>query len=108
MPLVTISGALLLIPATGSLVFLLISIVLALFIYRMVLHALIIMAVHSLSGGRATLVVLIIPMLIVGIILLVGLYVLAEGGILDGLGDPFGGVPRESEERKRLPPDEIK
>ena len=67
------------------------------------------MAVHSLSGGRATLVVLIIPMLIVGIILLVGLYFLAEGGILDGLGDPFvGGVPGGSEERKRLNHDEIK
>lgn len=106
-PLVTISGALLLIPATGSLVFLLISIVLALFIYRMVLHALIIMAVHSLSGGRATLVVLIIPMLIVGIILLVGLFFLTEGGNLDGLGDTFGGIPGGSEKRKRLNHDEI-
>ncbi len=66
-PLVTISGALLLIPATGSLVILLSSLVFALFVYRMVLHGCIIMGVHGLSAGKATLIVLIFPMFIVGL-----------------------------------------
>ena len=66
-PLVTISGALLLVPATGSLVILLTSLVFALFIYRMVLHGCIIMGVHGLSADKATLIVLIFPMFIVGL-----------------------------------------
>jgi len=66
-PLVTISGALLLIPVTGSLVFLLTILVFALFVYRMVLHCCIIMCVHGLSAGKATLIVLIFPMFIVGL-----------------------------------------
>jgi hypothetical protein len=66
-PLVTISGALLLIPASGSLVFLLTILVFALFVYRMVLHGSIIMGVHGLSAGKATLIVLIFPMFIVGL-----------------------------------------
>ena len=81
-PLVTMSGALLLIPATGWLVLLLGSIVGALFIYRMVLHTFIIMTVHRLSEGRATLIVLIIPMMILALVLLVGLlYFLIEGEV---------------------------
>jgi len=68
-PLVTISGALLLIPATGSLVILLTCLVFALFVYRMVLHGCIVMGVHGLSAGKATLIVLIFPMFIVGLVM---------------------------------------
>jgi len=68
-PLVTISGALLLIPATGSLVVLLTGIVLALFVYRMVLHGCVIMGVHGLSAGKAALIVLIFPMFFVGLVM---------------------------------------
>jgi hypothetical protein len=66
-PLVSISGAVLLIPATGSLVILLSGLVFALFVYRMVLHGCIIMGVHGLSVGKAALIVLIFPMLFVGL-----------------------------------------
>lgn len=66
-PLVTISGALLLIPASGSFVILLTCLVFALFVYRMVLHGSIIMSVHGLSMGKAALIVLIFPMFIVGL-----------------------------------------
>ncbi len=69
-PLVTISGALLLIPATGSLVILLTCLVFALFVYRMVLHGCIVMGVHGLSAGKATLIVLIIPMFFIGLAML--------------------------------------
>jgi hypothetical protein len=69
-PLVTISGALLLIPATGSFVILLTSLVFALFVYRMVLHGCIIMGVHGLNAGKAALIVLIFPMFIVGLALI--------------------------------------
>ena len=96
-PLVTISGALLLIPATGSLVILLTSLVAALFVYRIVLHGCIIRGVHGLSALKATLVVLIFPLLFVG--LGVGLGVLAfilllimltEGVIFEVLGASTG------------------
>lgn len=83
-PLVTISGALLLVPATGSLVTALVLAVGALFVYRMVLHTLTIMAVHHLPADKAIWVVLIIPILIV----LVGLAILVIvtlGKFLDGL-----------------------
>jgi len=81
-PLVTVSGALLLIPATGWLVVVLGSIVCVLFIYRMVLHTFTIMAVHRLGAGRATLIVLIIPMMILALVILVGLfYFLIEGEV---------------------------
>jgi len=69
-PLVTISGALLLIPTPGSLVVLLTSLIFIVFVYRMVLHACVIMGVHGLSAGEATLIVLIIPMLIIGLAML--------------------------------------
>ena len=69
-PLVMISGALLLIPATGSLVILLTSLIFALFVYRMVLHCCIIMGVHGLSAGKAALIVLIIPMFFIGLAML--------------------------------------
>jgi hypothetical protein len=92
-PLVTISGALLLIPATGFFVILLTSLVFALFVYRMVLHGCLIRAVHGLSSGKASLIVLIFPLFFVG--LSVGLGVLAlillllaltEGAIFEILG----------------------
>ncbi len=91
-PLVTISGALLLIPATGWLVLVLGSIVWVLFIYRMVLHTFTIMAVHRLGAGRATTIVLIIPMVILALVILVGLfYFLIEGSGLDWVGELFDG-----------------
>ena len=70
-PLITISGALLLIPATYTVVVLLTTLVIALFVYRMVLHGCIIMAVHGLSAGKAALIVLIFPMLFVGLAMIV-------------------------------------
>lgn len=117
-PLVTISGALLLIPATGSLVILLTSLVFALFVYRMVLHGCIIIGVHGLSAFKATLVVLIFPLLFVGLgvglgvlALIVLLVILTEGAIFEALGilDWFsvGEIfihRRKGEERKETPP----
>ena len=82
-PLVTLSGALLLIPATGWLVLVLGSIVCALFIYRMILHTFTIMAVHRLGAGRATTIVLILPMVILVVIVLVGLLFWTEGEVLN-------------------------
>jgi len=70
-PLVTISGSLLLIPATYTFVVLLTSLVIALFVYRMVLHGCIIAAVHGLDGGKAALIVLIFPMIFVGLAMIV-------------------------------------
>jgi hypothetical protein len=113
-PLVTISGALLLIPATGSLVILLTSLVAALFVYRMVLHGCIIRGVHGLSALKATLVVLIFPLLFVGLGVLafiVLLFMLTEGAIFEVLGAfdwfPFGAMffhLRKGEDRKETPP----
>ena len=95
-PLVTISGALLLIPATGSLVTLLVFLIGILFAYRMILHGCIIMAAHGLSAGKATLIVLIIPMIfvvmgVIGIIIFMGGEALA--GLFEGL-DLFPGGDR--------------
>ncbi|MBF6613494.1 MAG: hypothetical protein IVW55_10240 [Chloroflexi bacterium] len=100
-PLVTLSGLVLLIPATGWLVVMLGGLVGALFIYRMVLHACTIMAVHRLGAGRATLIVLILPMLILVVVMLVALFFLTEGEILAGVSDffPWGGDTRKKEER---------
>ena len=117
-PLVTISGALLLIPATGSLVILLTSLVFALFIYRMVLHGCIIRGVHGLSAGKATLIVLIFPLLFVGLgiglgvlALIIFLLLLTEGALFEILG-AFDWFPvgelflhlRKGEEREDTPP----
>lgn len=98
-PLVTVSGVLLLIPATGWPVLVLGSIVCALFIYRMVLHTFTIMAVHRLGAGRATTIVLILPMVILVVIVLVGLLFWTEGEVLANVFDVFswGG------ERRRKP-----
>jgi hypothetical protein len=109
-PLVTISGALLLIPATGSLVVLLTSLVFALFVYRMVLHGCIIMGVHGLSVGKATLIVLIFPMFIVGLVM-VALMLLAiflivamgaevAGDALPGLFEFLAWLPGEHQRPK--------
>jgi hypothetical protein len=115
---VTISGALLLIPATGSFVILLTSLVAALFVYRMVLHGCIIRGVHGLSALKATLVVLIFPLLFVGLgvglgvlAFIVLLFMLTEGTIFEVLG-AFDWFPvgemffhlRKGGERKETPP----
>ena len=88
-PLVTVSGALLLIPATGPFVIVLASIVSALFIYRMVLHTLTIMAVHRLDAGQAVTIVLILPMIVVAVALLVMVLYVSEGEALAGLLEFF-------------------
>lgn len=97
-PLVAISGILPLIPTSGSLAPLVIGIVGVLFLYRMFLHVLTIMAVHLLYAERATLIVLIIPMvlLIIGVIIGVIIFaiVMTDGNIfdfLDGLDIPSSG-----------------
>lgn len=100
-PLVTISGALLLIPATGTLVTVLISVVGALFLYRMILHILTMMAVHHLSAERATLIVLIIPILL-ALIALIILLIATLGHGLDGFDfdlPDFGGGSKNSKEK---------
>lgn len=83
-PLVTVSGALLLIPASGSLVALPVFLIGLLFLYRLFLHIRIIMVTHGLSGGRATLIVLIIPLifLVLGV---VGILIVTGGELLAGL-----------------------
>ena len=88
-PLVIVSGALLLIPATGPLVTVLGSIVFALFLYRMVLHSLTIMAVHGLGVGQAITIVLILPMIVVAVALLVMVVYVSEGEALAGLFELF-------------------
>ncbi len=114
-PLVTISGALLLIPATGSLVILLTSLVFALFVYRMILHGCIIMGVHGLSAGKATLIVLIFPMFIVGLamvaLVLFAIFLIftvgseVAGDVLPGLFEFLEWFPGKGEKPKdTLPP----
>src|SRR2546428_3405467 len=88
-PLVTISGALLLIPATYTFVVLLTSLVIALFIYRMVLHGCIIVAVHGLDGGKAALIVLIFPMLFVGLAMIAAM--LLAMALIFAIGAEFAG-----------------
>ncbi len=87
-PLVTVSGALLLIPATGWLLQALGGIVCALFIYRLVLHTITIMAVHRLRAAHAIIIVLILPIAILVVIVFVGVLMHGEG-IGDLCGDFF-------------------
>jgi len=94
-PLVSISGALLLIPATGVLITFLITLIFVLFVYRMLLHVFIIMGVHGLSAGKATLIVLIIPMFFVGLALIL----LTEGIALEGLFGTIDWFPGKSEKQ---------
>lgn len=113
-PLVTISGALLLIPATGTLVMLLTSLVIALFIYRMVLHGCIVIGVHGLSAGKSVLIVLIFPMFFVGLIILAGILVAIvlicalgfelAGDALPGLLEFLHWFPGRSGKRDESPP----
>ena len=93
-PLVTISGALLLIPATGLLVVLLSGLVFLLFVYRLVLHVFIVMSVHDLSVTKATFIVLIIPMSLVLLAMLaLMLAVIVTGGeALTAGGDVLAGL----------------
>lgn len=107
-PLVTISGALLLIPASGSFVLLICSLIFAFFVYRTVLHIFVVMAVHGLSGNRATLIVLIIPMCFVAIALLVVILasfwdILAGAGeaAIGSLFDFAAWLPERSEKERR-------
>lgn len=104
-PLVTISGALLLIPATGASVTILALVVGALFLYRMVLHALTIRVVHGLPALEATLIVLIIPMLILLLLLIVGIFVglanFADGAFLDGFDLPDISWDKKKKDRSR-------
>lgn len=86
-PLVIVGGALLLLPAPGWLLPMLAGMVLALFIYRMVLHTLTIMAVHNLGMGQSVLIVLILPIVILTILVIVWLFSNTHG---DGLGDLCG------------------
>lgn len=104
-PLVTISGALLLIPVAGSLVALLVFLIGLLFVYRLFLHIRIIMAAHSLSAGKATLLVLIIPLifLVLGVI---GILIVTGGEMLAGLLEwldwiPGGGDGQRKKTRSR-------
>jgi hypothetical protein len=89
-PLITISGILLLLPMAGVFFYVLVSLLCALFIYRLMLHAITIMAVHHLRARTAILITLIIPMLII----FIWFIVLTEGTALEleGLIDvnPFG------------------
>ena len=94
-PLVTISGALLLIPTTGLLITFLTTLIFILFVYRMLLHVFIIMEVHGLSAGRATLIVLIIPMLVVGLVLIL----FTEGTALEGLFGAMDWFPGKGEKQ---------
>ncbi len=99
-PLVTVSGMLLLLPTTGWLLLLPGSIVSALFIYRMILHTITIMTVHRLGAGQATIIVLILPIAILVIIVIVGLLVSTHGEGLgdfcDGFLDVGNGKPRKT------------
>lgn len=102
-PLVTISGALLLIPAKGLLAIALVFLVSTLFIYRMVLHVFTIMAVHHLDGGKATLIVLIIPMLIAFIALMIFLIFGLDGVDFD-IPDFGGGSAKKKVKTPNSPP----
>jgi hypothetical protein len=81
-PLITISGIVLLLPATGWLVLLLTGIVFTLFIYSTVLHTFTIMAVHHLGAGKAASSVFMLPILLLVIALMIGLIIWTEGEVL--------------------------
>ena len=103
-PLVIISGALLLIPASGSLVTLLVLLIGLLFVYRLFLHIRIIMVTHGLSAGKATLIVLIIPLifLVLGVI---GIMIVTGGELLAGLLEGLDWIPgRGDRSSKRTGP----
>ncbi|HEU0002381.1 MAG TPA: hypothetical protein VFQ36_15865 [Ktedonobacteraceae bacterium] len=99
-PLVTISGALLLIPATGPLVGVFVYLIGLLFVYRMILHGCIIMAAHGLSAGKATLIVLIIPMIFV-ILGVIGIIVFTGGEALGGILENIDFSGGEGRRRKK-------
>jgi hypothetical protein len=99
-PLVIVSGILLLLPATGWFLQMLGGIVSTLFIYRMVLHVITIMAVHRLWAGQAIVIVLILPSVLLAIIVIVGLFSITHG---EGLGDfpwDFWDVKAGGQQRK--------
>lgn len=100
-PLVSISGALLLIPAADVRVSLLIGLVAALFLYRMLLHVFTIMAVHQLKAERAVLIVLIIPILIALLLIVIGLARFLEGFDIPDLGFDFGSHGSNSKKKRK-------
>jgi len=101
-PLVIVSGTGLLIPATGWLLWSIGSSISMLFIYRMILHAMTIMAVHRLRTSQATLIVLILPIIILIIIVIVGLlyFTHGEGWDIFGIG---GGGDMKRRRKKQIP-----
>ena len=94
-PLVTISGLILLIPANGMLAAMIGIILGILFIYHLFLHTIVIIAVHQLKKGIAIMIVLIIPMLFI----LIATIILTEGAILEGLID-IGPFDRKKNSKK--------
>lgn len=99
-PLVTISGLLLMIPTTGSTAFGLLALVGALLIYRLVLHGMTISMVHHLPADKATFIVLIIPMLLLIILVIIGLAHLDILEVGDAIGDiPGGSAPTRQNRR---------
>lgn len=103
-PLVTVNGALLLIPASSSLVALLVLLIGVLFVYRLLLHVCVIVATHGLSSGKATLIVLIIPLIFV-VLGVVGIIMITGGEILAGLADSLDLFPFGSDrQRKKTEP----
>ncbi|MBA2391368.1 MAG: YIP1 family protein [Ktedonobacteraceae bacterium] len=100
-PLVTVGGVLLLLPTPGWFLLLPAGIVSALFIYRMVLHTITIMAVHRLEVGQAVFIMLILPIALLVILVLVALLTHGEGW--GDLCDSFlhGGGVGEGKRRKK-------
>ncbi len=97
-PLVTVSGMLLLLPASGWLALVLGGIVSMLFIYRMVLHTITIMAVHRLGAGQAIIIVLILPITILAIIVIIGLFSSMHG---EWIGEIFSSCGEIGIDRRR-------
>lgn len=101
-PLVAVSSVVLLLPVTGWLLLLPGSIVSALFIYRMILHTITIMAVHRLGVGQAIVIVLILPVVIVIVGLLVNTHGEVLGDFCDGFLDVGNGKPRKTADNSTM------
>jgi len=100
-PLVTISGLLLMIPTTGSTTIELLIPVGTLLIYRLVLHGMTISAVHHLPAGNATLIVLIIPMRLLILLVMIGLAHQASSEVGDTIGGIVSGFSPNRKSRRR-------
>jgi hypothetical protein len=97
-PLVTVSGVLLLLPAPGWLAQVLGGIVSTLFIYRMVLHTFTIMAVHRLRADQAIIIVLVLPITILAMIVIISLLSNMHG---EWIGDLLGDCLDIGTDRRR-------